>query len=92
MEEGSVRDGGSFISRDGSEKRVWSVAAWREVGVGVLGLERLRGRWERGSIEVGMDSGIGSDILGVGDFVGWWRSCMDDGVRYSEAQTCVWLI
>lgn len=62
-EEVLVVDSGIFISRSGCEKRLVSVAAWRDVGVSVEGRIRFVGRWERGSIEVGIDSGIGSDIL-----------------------------
>ena len=42
------------------------MAAWREVGeLGVGTLRFLRGRWERRSWEVGIDSGPGADILVV---------------------------
>lgn len=50
---------GSTISRSGLAKRELTEAAWEETG------ERARrfvGRFERRSWEVGIDSGIGSDI------------------------------
>lgn len=39
------------------------MSAWAEVGVRFSVRTRLVGRRERGSIDVGMDSGTGSDIL-----------------------------
>ncbi len=51
---------GSWISRSGLAKRASTCDACAVVGVRA---RRLVGRLERGSWEVGMDSGIGSDIL-----------------------------
>lgn len=51
---------GILISWSGFEKRAEIVAACSLTGVRA---RRLRGRLERGSWEVGMDSGIGSDML-----------------------------
>jgi hypothetical protein len=51
---------GSVISRSGFANRAESWAACAVEGVRA---RRLVGRWERGSWEVGMDSGMGSDIL-----------------------------
>ncbi len=51
---------GMGISVSGLEKSAVREAAWAVVGVRA---RRLRGRWERGSAEVGIDSGMGSDIL-----------------------------
>lgn len=51
---------GMGISVSGLEKSTVREAAWAVVGVRA---RRLRGRWERGSAEVGTDSGMGSDIL-----------------------------
>lgn len=48
------------MSRSGFAKRAVREAACAVVGVRA---RRLRGRWERGSEEVGMDSGMGSDIV-----------------------------
>lgn len=64
-EEG--RGGGRAISRDGFENRVAREAAWAFVGVRA---RRLVGRLERGSWEVGIDSGIGSDIVEIDGMVG----------------------
>lgn len=61
-----------MISRSGCEKRDASDWACAEVGVSA---RRLVGRLERGSCEVGIDSGIGSDmILLVTDAgrIAWW--------------------
>lgn len=55
-----------MISRSGLAKRASTWADCWEVGV------RARffvGRWERRSEEVGMDSGMGSDIFGVVDWI-----------------------
>jgi hypothetical protein len=52
-------DKGSLISWSGFAKRAVRVAAWEETGVRA---RFLRGRLERGSAEVGILSGIGSDI------------------------------
>lgn len=43
----------------------------------------LVGRWERGSAEVGMDSGIGSDIAGGGEGISWglFKGGRSDGPR-----------
>ena len=63
------------MGRSGLEKRllIW-LACW-DVGVRA---SRLVGRLERGSEEVGMDSGMGSDIGGGGRkggvVGGWWVS------------------
>lgn len=57
-------EAGSVISREGLAKRVVRAEAWAETGVRA---RFLRGREVRLSKEVGMDSGIGSDIL-----VGQW--------------------
>lgn len=48
------------MEMSGLAKRASSWVAWAEVGVRA---RRLRGRRERGSADVGMDSGMGSDIL-----------------------------
>ncbi len=69
--------GGGGISRSGWEKRVAREAACALVGVRA---SRFVGRLERGSCEVGIDSGIGSDIFRrgwglvvvLGGRVGWW--------------------
>lgn len=50
---------GMGMSRSGLAKRAVTWEACWEVGVRA---RRLRGRLERGSWEVGMDSGMGSDI------------------------------
>ena len=50
------------ISRSGLAKRASTCWFCWEVGVRA---RFLVGRWERWSREVGIDSGIGSDILGV---------------------------
>ena len=55
-------DDGRGIARSGFAKRAVSDAAWDEVGVRA---SRFVGRLERGSCEVGMLSGMGSDIVGV---------------------------
>ncbi len=73
------------ISMSGLEKSAVREAAWAVVGVKA---RRLRGRWERGSAEVGMDSGMGSDIL-KGDLSvianeGW--SQIDIMLQESEAR------
>lgn len=47
------------ISASGLEKRALREAAWAVVGVRA---RFLVGRCDRGSAEVGIDSGIGSDI------------------------------
>jgi hypothetical protein len=62
---------GIRISWSGLEKRAVRVAAWAEVGVRA---RFLVGRLERGSWEVGIDSGIGSDIVAA------------DGRRYAVLQ------
>jgi hypothetical protein len=51
--------------RLGSRKRVSISLAWEIRALLLLGPPRARliGRWERGSAEVGIDSGMGSDIL-----------------------------
>lgn len=56
----TAEEEGIGISRSGFEKSAVREAAWAVVGVRA---RRLRGLWERGSAEVGMDSGMGSDIL-----------------------------
>jgi len=48
------------ISRSGFAKRAVRVAAWADTGERAL---RFVGRRERRSKEVGIDSGIGSDML-----------------------------
>ena len=62
MEErvADCEEGGMEISRSGLAKRAVTCAACWVVGVRA---RRFVGRLERGSREVGMDSGIGSDIL-----------------------------
>ena len=55
-----VEDGGSLISWSGFAKSASRVAACAETGVRA---RFLRGRLERGSADVGIDSGIGSDIF-----------------------------
>ena len=62
------------ISRSGFAKRAVRVAAWADAGERAL---RFAGRRERRSKEVGIDSGIGSDMF-VGvirgkRFVWLWR-------------------
>lgn len=53
--------------------------AWDWAPEGVLARRvRLRGRWERGSAEVGMDSGMGSDIVIVGGKV-WCQGILRRG-------------
>jgi len=52
-----------MISRSGLEKRAEREAACAEMGVSMARF--LRGRLERGSAEVGIDSGMFSDILCV---------------------------
>ena len=54
---------GMTTSLSGLAKRASSEAACWVVGVRA---RRLVGRFERGSWEVGIDSGIGSDIAGAG--------------------------
>ena len=51
---------GRVIEVSGLAKRASRWVAWAEEGVS---WRRLRGRCERGSADVGTDSGIGSDIL-----------------------------
>lgn len=51
---------GREMSVSGLAKRASSCEACAETGVRA---RRLRGRWERRSYDVGIDSGIGSDIL-----------------------------
>ena len=53
---------GRAISRSGFAKSASTWLACCEVGVRA---RRLRGRVERGSCDVGMDSGIGSDIVNL---------------------------
>lgn len=48
------------MGMSGFAKRASSWVAWAEVGVRA---RRFKGRRERGSEDVGMDSGMGSDIL-----------------------------
>lgn len=55
-------EGGRRISWSGFAKSAERVAAWDEDGVRA---RFLRGRLERGSAEVGMLSGIGSDMVTV---------------------------
>jgi hypothetical protein len=55
-----VDEGGSLISWSGLAKRASREAAWEETGVRA---RFLRGRLERGSAEVGTDSGMGSDMI-----------------------------
>jgi len=84
--EGST-GGGSLISWVGLAKREERVAAWREVGeVGVGTLRFLRGRWERRSCEVGMDSGPGADIVGGWVVGGWFWRCFIDEVWRAMAK------
>ena len=52
---------GRMMSRSGLEKRAEREAACAEMGVSMARF--LRGRLERGSAEVGTDSGMFSDIL-----------------------------
>lgn len=56
----ALEAGGSSRGRDGSAMRVDISSAVAEVGVRA---RRLRGLRERGSMEVGTDSGIGSDMV-----------------------------
>ena len=63
---------GRGISRSGLAKRAESWVAWAVVGVKA---RRLVGRLERGSWDVGMDSGIGSDIVRGCGVRGLGRRC-----------------
>jgi hypothetical protein len=60
--------------------RAWEVVALEEAGPRA----RLRGRCERGSAEVGMLSGIGSDM------VSWMSDCarLKHDARAQEAHKC----
>lgn len=53
----------SRISRPGLAKRASREAAWAEVGVRLAARVRLVGRRERGSADVGIDSGMLADIV-----------------------------
>lgn len=55
---------GMRMSWSGRAKRASTEAAWEERGVRA---RFLVARWERGSAEVGMDSGPGADMVVVGD-------------------------
>src|SRR5262249_51244460 len=55
---------GRVIGFCGSRNKFWIWCAWEDEGV-LAPRARLRGRCERGSAEVGMDSGMGSDILEI---------------------------
>ncbi len=54
---------GIGMSRSGFAKRA---STWDACCVTGVSARRLRGRLERGSWDVGMDSGMGSDILKSG--------------------------
>lgn len=54
---------GRGMSMSGFAKSASSWFAWAETGVRA---RRLRGRLERGSADVGTDSGMGSDMMSVG--------------------------
>lgn len=54
---------GMRMSWSGRAKRASTEAAWEERGVRA---RFLVARWERGSAEVGMDSGPGADMVVVG--------------------------
>lgn len=54
-----------MISRSGLANREVTAEAWEETGESA---RRFVGRFERRSWEVGMDSGIGSDMV----MVRWW--------------------
>lgn len=54
---------GMRMSWSGRAKRASTEAAWAERGVRA---RFLVARWERGSAEVGMDSGPGADMVAVG--------------------------
>ena len=73
-------------SLPGSRKSVVMLRAWEVVALEEAGPRaRLRGRCERGSAEVGMLSGIGSDM------VSWMSDCArlkHDDTRAQEARTC----
>ena len=56
---------GKGMETSGFAKRASSWFAWAETGVRA---RRLRGRLERGSADVGIDSGMGSDMMG---WVSW---------------------
>lgn len=60
MDEAAEPLAGSWISRSGLANREVRDAAWAVVGVRA---RRLVGRFERGSCDVGIDSGMGSDIF-----------------------------
>lgn len=64
----AAEGGGRVISRSGWENRDATEAACVDVGVSA---RRLVGRLERGSCEVGIDSGIGSDIFGLVGEMRW---------------------
>lgn len=53
---------GRKVTASGLAKRASSWEACAEVGVRA---RRLSGRWERGSKDVGIDSGMGSDMRAV---------------------------
>lgn len=55
------------MGMSGFAKRASSWDAWAEVGVRA---RRFKGRRERGSEDVGIDSGMGSDILEVSEVWG----------------------
>lgn len=57
-----VVEEGMWISREGSENRAERARAVSEEG-GALGRDFFVGRFERGSADVGIDSGICSDIV-----------------------------
>lgn len=84
---------GMEISVSGLENRAVREAAWAVVGVRA---RRFRGRWERGSAEVGIDSGMGSDImkddLSVIAYEGWSQIVImlkGSEMRISHAWTSV---
>lgn len=56
-----VEEEGSSIGRSGFRNRASSLEAWRLVGV--VARARFRGRWERRSWDVGIDSGMFSDMF-----------------------------
>ena len=78
------------ISRSGFAKRAVRVAAWADAGERAL---RFAGRRERRSKEVGIDSGIGSDMFGsypwkviclVVERIRYWGG----GGYYSSGSSC----
>ena len=73
----------------GSRKSVVILRAWEVVALAEAGPRaRLSGRWERGSADVGMLSGIGSDMVGkVSDCARSQRATQD---RDMGSISCFW--